>query len=51
MLDAVGKNVLKISIHALVKRATHLKIVVYSGFGISIHALVKRATFALVSLS
>ena len=34
----------KISIHALVKRATELQAELYINKGISIHALVKRAT-------
>ena len=37
-------SVLSISIHALVKRATHVKKSYYQHYRISIHALVKRAT-------
>ena len=43
-MQAVGNELLDISIHALVKRATKLENLVIHYSDISIHALVKRAT-------
>ena len=46
-----GGDYTKISIHALVKRATFMALATDISYFISIHALVKRATIARISVS